>query len=57
MSEMGIFEVMCSARAMRRFKSEPVPDELISKILEAAIRTPSAGNAQDPRFCPSGGTV
>src|SRR5579872_3761004 len=50
MSEMGIFETICSARAMRRFKSDPVPDEVISRILEAAIRAPSAGNAQDWLF-------
>jgi nitroreductase len=50
MSEMGIFETISSARAMRRFKSDPVPDEVISKILDAAIRAPSAGNAQDWLF-------
>jgi nitroreductase len=50
MSEMGIFETMWSARAMRRFKSDPVPDVVISKILDAAIRAPSAGNAQDWLF-------
>jgi nitroreductase len=50
MSEMGIFEMMYSARAMRRFKSDPVPDPIISKILDAAIRAPSAGNAQDWLF-------
>jgi nitroreductase len=50
MGEMGIFETMYSARAMRRFKSDPVPDAIISKILDAAIRAPSAGNAQDWLF-------
>jgi nitroreductase len=50
MSDMGIFETMYSARAMRRFRSDPVPDELISKILGAAICAPSAGNAQDWLF-------
>ena len=50
MSEMGIFETMYSARALRRFKSDPVPDAIISKILDAAIRAPSAGNGQDWLF-------
>ena len=50
MSEMGIFESMYSARAMRRFKSDPVPEAIISKVLDAAIRAPSAGNAQDWLF-------
>ena len=30
-----IFEVMSTMRAMRRLKPDPVPDELISKILQA----------------------
>jgi nitroreductase len=31
-----IFEVMSTMRAMRRLKPDPVPDELINKILQAA---------------------
>src|SRR5215475_10292194 len=46
MSEIGLFEAMYSARALRRLKPDPVPDEIISKILDAAIRAPSAGNSQ-----------
>ena len=29
-----IFEVMSTMRAMRRLKPDPVPDELINKILD-----------------------
>ncbi|MGH7838509.1 MAG: nitroreductase family protein [Candidatus Binataceae bacterium] len=50
MSELGIFETIYSARAMRRFKPDPVPDAIISRILDAAIRAPSAGNTQDWLF-------
>jgi nitroreductase len=50
MSEMEIFEAMYSARAMRRFKTDPVPDDVISKVLDAAIRAPSAGNTQEWLF-------
>lgn len=46
MSDIGLFEAMYSARALRRLKPDPVPDEIISKILDAAIRAPSAGNSQ-----------
>jgi nitroreductase len=46
MNEMGLFEAMYSARALRRLKPDPVPDEIITKILDAAIRAPSAGNSQ-----------
>lgn len=38
MSQMGIFEAMYSARAMRRFKTDPVPDATIREIVDAAIR-------------------
>ena len=47
MAEIGLFEAMYSARALRRFKSDPVPDEVISKILDAAIRAPTASNYQN----------
>jgi nitroreductase len=50
MSEMGIFDTMYSSRAMRRFKPDPVPDAIISKVLDAAIRAPSAGNSQNWLF-------
>jgi nitroreductase len=46
MNEIGLFEAMYSARALRRLKPDPVPEEIITKILDAAIRAPSAGNSQ-----------
>jgi len=45
-----IFEVMGTMRAMRRLKPDPVPDELINKILQAAQWAPSGGNTQRWRF-------
>jgi nitroreductase len=35
---------------MRRLKPDPVPDEVIYKILDAGIRAPSGGNTQHWRF-------
>jgi nitroreductase len=46
-SELGVFEAIHTARAVRRFKPDPVPEALITEILDAAIRAPSAGNAQN----------
>ena len=46
MAAIDLFEAMYTARAMRRFKPDPVPDEIIDKILDAAIRAPSPTNAQ-----------
>jgi nitroreductase len=50
MPEIGLFEAIYSARSLRRLKPDPVPEELITKILDAAIRAPSAGNAQNWAF-------
>jgi nitroreductase len=45
-----IFEVMSTMRAMRRLKPDPVPEELIHKILRAGQWAPSGGNTQRWRF-------
>ena len=50
MAEIGLFEAIYSARSLRRLKPDPVPEELITKILDAAIRAPSGGNAQNWAF-------
>ena len=50
MLEIGLFEAMYSARAMRRLKPDPVPDALLGKVLEAATQAPSGGNAQNWAF-------
>jgi nitroreductase len=47
MTDLGLFDAMYSARALRRLKPDPVPDDLITRILDAAIRAPSGGNAQN----------
>jgi nitroreductase len=50
MTEIGLFDAIYSARALRRLKPDPVPEETITRILDAAIRAPSAGNAQNWAF-------
>ena len=44
--ELGLFEAIYSQRAIRHLKPDPVPDELIRKVLDAGIRAPNGGNAQ-----------
>lgn len=46
----GLFASMYTARALRRFKPDPVPDDVLFQIMDAAIRAPSGQNAQDWRF-------
>src|SRR4051794_41690896 len=50
MTDIGIFEAIHTARSLRRFKPDPVPEALITRVLDAAIRAPSAGNAQNWAF-------
>ena len=45
-----LFEIIRSTRSMRRLKPDPVPNELIRKILEAGVCAPSGGNMQRWRF-------
>jgi nitroreductase len=45
-----LFETMSTMRAMRRLKPDPVPDDLINKILQAGQWAPSGGNTQRWRF-------
>lgn len=47
---MDVIEAINTTRAMRRLKPDPVPDEVIWKVLEAAIRAPSGGNRQPWAF-------
>lgn len=48
--EMGIFEVMYNCRAMRRLKSDAVPEELLVKLVDAANQAPSGSNRQAARW-------
>jgi nitroreductase len=43
---MDLFDAMYTLRAVRYFRPDPVPDDLIRQVLDAAIRAPSGGNSQ-----------
>lgn len=45
-ADAPIMEVMATMRAMRRLKPDPVPDELLAELVEAATWAPSGGNVQ-----------
>jgi nitroreductase len=45
-----IFDVMRTMRAMRRLAPDPVPDELLERLVEAATWAPSGSNAQEYHF-------
>ena len=50
MTDISLFEAIRTQRSIRRFTTDPVSDEAIEKILEAAIRAPSPGNEQSWHF-------
>jgi len=43
---MDFFELMEKRRSVRSFKEDPIPKELIDKIVETVRISPSAGNVQ-----------
>src|SRR5690348_3414806 len=47
---MDLYEALYTTRAMRRVTTEPIPQDVQAKLLDAAIRAPSGGNMQNWRF-------
>ncbi len=47
---MDVREALYTTRAMRRVRPDPIPLDVQARILDAAIRAPSGGNAQGWRF-------
>ncbi|MGD0394679.1 MAG: nitroreductase family protein [Acidimicrobiales bacterium] len=47
---MDVEEALYTTRAMRRVRPDAVPLDVQEKILDAAIRAPTGGNAQNWRF-------
>jgi nitroreductase len=47
---MNLDEALYTTRAMRRVKPDPVPDDVVHRIVDAAVRSPSGGNQQGYRF-------
>jgi nitroreductase len=47
---VGLVEGLCTTRAIRRYRDEPVPDHVLRDIMFAATRAPSGSNRQPFRF-------
>jgi len=45
-----VFDIIHTCRAMRRLRPDPVPEDLLVKLVDAAIHAPSSSNAQNWRF-------
>ena len=48
--EIGLFEAMYTQRAIRYYKADPIPDDLIRRLIERATKAPSGSNRQSWRF-------
>jgi nitroreductase len=47
---MDLYEALYTTRAMRRVKPDPISEEVVRRMLDAAVRAPSGGNSQTWRF-------
>jgi nitroreductase len=50
MNEMGIYETMRTLRAVRRLRPDPIPADVLHRVLEAATWAPTGGNVQPWRI-------
>ena len=44
--EIGLFEAMYTQRALRYIKPDPIPDDLVRRVIDAGIHAPNGGNQQ-----------
>ena len=58
-AEVGVFEAMHTQRAIRRYRPDPVPDELITKLTETQAMVACSATGQHvplmQRFLDGGG--
>jgi nitroreductase len=47
---MDLHEALYTTRAMRRVSSDPIPNDVVQAMLDAAVRSPSGGNSQNWRW-------
>lgn len=46
MADTGLYEAMGTLRAVRRLRPDPIPADVLHRVLEAATWAPTGGNAQ-----------
>ena len=47
---MDVFEALYTTRAMRRVSENPIPEDVLRQMVDAAIRAPSGSNRQGWKF-------
>jgi nitroreductase len=48
--EIGLYEAMRTTRAVRRLRPDPIPNDVLRRVIEAATWAPSGGNRQPWRI-------
>ena len=46
MAEISLYEAMRTLRAVRRLRPDPIADDVLHRVLEAATWAPTGGNRQ-----------
>ena len=49
-TDMNLTEAMSTLRAVRRLRPDPIPDDVLDRVLQAAAWAPTGGNAQPWRI-------
>ncbi|MDP6377378.1 MAG: nitroreductase family protein [Pseudomonadales bacterium] len=50
MSDLSLTQAMSTLRAVRRLRPDPIPEEVLERVLQAAAWAPTGGNAQPWRI-------
>lgn len=50
MAAIGLYEAMSTTRAVRRLRPDPIPDDVLRRLIEAANWAPTGGNTQPWRI-------
>ena len=50
MTQINVYEAMSTLRAVRRLRPDPIPDEVLYRVLQAAVWAPTGGNTQPWRI-------
>lgn len=49
-SDVTLFDAIYTQRAIRSFRPDPIPREIVTRVVEAATKAPSGGNSQPWAF-------
>lgn len=50
MTELALYEALQTTRAVRKLRPDPIPDDVLRRVLQAATWAPSGGNRQPWRI-------